>query len=131
MAPDRAPRDDADAALTALRTEIDGCMAQLHHARDRIDRLLETRQTGRAWLDVITDEARPLVVESISTVLSRLARAGHVWRREQALALRAEDVSINRIAALFGVTRQRISTLLRESGTSGGPAQADSASIAL
>jgi hypothetical protein len=56
-------------------------------------------------------------VESISTVLSALATAGHTWRREQAAALHAEQVSINRIAALFGVTRQRISALLRESGS--------------
>ena len=42
------------------------------------------------------------------------ATAGHAWRREQALALQGEQVSINRIAALFGVTRQRISALLRE-----------------
>jgi predicted transcriptional regulator len=47
-------------------------------------------------------------------VLASLARAGHEWRREQASALRDEQVSINRIAAMFGVTRQRISALLRE-----------------
>jgi hypothetical protein len=43
-----------------------------------------------------------------------LSAAGHTWRREQAASLRAERVSINRIAALFGVTRQRISALLKE-----------------
>ena len=39
-----------------------------------------------------------------------------VATREQAAALQAEHISINRIAALFGVTRQRISALLRENG---------------
>jgi hypothetical protein len=67
------------------------------------------RRRGR-----VTAEERPLIVESISTVLGSLSSAGHTWRREQAVALKREDVSINRIAALFGVTRQRISTLLRE-----------------
>jgi hypothetical protein len=43
-------------------------------------------------------------VERISTVLASLATAGHSWRREQASALQSEDVSINRIAAMFGVT---------------------------
>lgn len=47
-------------------------------------------------------------------MLGALASAGHVWRREQAIALQNEQVSINRIAALFGVTRQKISALLRE-----------------
>ena len=46
-----------------------------------------------------------------------LARAGSTFRREQAYALQGERVSINRIAALFGVTRQRISALLRERAT--------------
>jgi plasmid maintenance system antidote protein VapI len=59
-------------------------------------------------------EPRPLIVERISTVLSALATAGHAWRREQASALQGEQVSINRIAAMFGVTRQRISALLKE-----------------
>jgi hypothetical protein len=43
-------------------------------------------------------------VERISTVLASLATAGHSWRREQASALQSEDVSINLIAAMFGVT---------------------------
>jgi hypothetical protein len=114
MVPDHDARDDAVAALVDLRTEIDRSLEHLQHARGRIDRLIAERAAGRPWLEVVTAEERPLVVESISAVLSGLARAGHVWRREQAVALRREDVSINRIAALFGVTRQRISTLLRE-----------------
>ena len=60
---------------------------------------------------------RRKVVESVSSVLASLAGAGHAWRREQAAALQREEISINRIAALFGVTRQRISALLRENGT--------------
>lgn len=106
--------DPATQALEKLVTELDACIAELEHARTRSLRLLEERRAGRAWLEIVTGEARPLVVESLSTVLGSLATAGHAWRREQASALHDEDVSINRIAALFGVTRQRISALLRE-----------------
>jgi predicted transcriptional regulator len=53
-------------------------------------------------------------VERVTTVLAALSGAGSTWRRAQARALQQERVSINRIAALFGVTRQRISALLRE-----------------
>jgi hypothetical protein len=119
-APDR--RDEpASEALEALVTELDACIDQLRHARDRAGQLFEERQQGRGWLEIVADEERPLVVESISSVMSSLAIRGHAWRREQARALNAEDVSINRIAALFGVTRQRISALLRETDA-GGPA---------
>ena len=109
--------DPATGALTALLGELDSCIAQLQHARQRAERLLEHRLADRRpWLEIVTEESRPLVVESISAVMASLATVGHAWRREQALALHQEDVSINRIAALFGVTRQRISALLRETG---------------
>jgi transcription antitermination factor NusA-like protein len=85
-------------------------------ARARAEKLLVERRAGRPWLDVVTGEQRPLIVERISTVLAALSTAGHTWRREQAAALQSEQVSINRIAALFGVTRQRISALLKEDG---------------
>ena len=106
--------DLAQRALAGLVTDIDRCIAELERARTRAESLLRDRAAGRAWLDLVTAESRPLVVESISTVLATLTTAGHAWRREQAMALQDEQVSINRIAALFGVTRQRISALLRE-----------------
>ena len=112
---DPAQDGAAERALEALVVELDRCVDELMQARARADRLLIERRTGRPWLDLVTGEARPLIVERISTVLATLSAAGHVWRREQAAALQAEQISINRIAALFGVTRQRISALLRES----------------
>ena len=114
---DRRPTAETDAALAALEalvTELEACVGQLRHAHERAEHLLAERRRGRPWLEVVTSENRPLVVESISAVMASLASAGHAWRREQAAALNGENVSINRIAALFGVTRQRISALLRE-----------------
>ena len=93
---------------------IDQCMENLQAARTRAQQLLTERSAGSSWLDIVTAETRPLVVETVSTVMATLARAGSTFRREQARALQAEQVSINRIAALFGVTRQHISALLRE-----------------
>jgi predicted HTH domain antitoxin len=106
--------DDAVLALEGLVTELDRCVGELTQARARAEDLLRERRSGRPWLEIVTGESRPLIVERISTVLASLSAAGHDWRREQATALQAEHVSINRIAALFGVTRQRISALLKE-----------------
>jgi hypothetical protein len=106
--------DVAAEALAALLTVLDTCLTELTDARQRAERLLDERRSGRAWLDIVTTERRPLVVEQISSVMASLATAGGAWRREQAHALQSEQVSINRIAALFGVTRQRISALLRD-----------------
>jgi len=106
--------DVAEKALRTLIDELDRCMGELEQARVRAEDLLRQRRDGRTWLDIVSGESRPLVVERISTVLAALAGAGSVWRREQATALQREQVSINRIAAMFGVTRQRISALLKE-----------------
>jgi hypothetical protein len=108
--------DDATRALRRLLTELDACTAQLDQARARAEALLAARASGLPWIEVVNSEARPLIVERITTVLGTLSTAGHAWRRHQAAALQAEDVSINRIAAMFGVTRQRISALLKERG---------------
>jgi hypothetical protein len=113
------PGDAAEQALADLVTELDRCVGELEQARRRAEKLLADRQAGRPWLELVTGESKPLIVERISTVLATLATAGHSWRREQAVALHQEEVSINRIAALFGVTRQRISALLREPGGAG------------
>jgi hypothetical protein len=108
------PNGSADRALESLIDTLDECVGELERARSRASTLRGDRRTGRSWEDIVMAEERPLVVESISTVLAALATTGSIFRREQAAALQGEDVSINRIAALFGVTRQRISALLRE-----------------
>jgi hypothetical protein len=109
-----AGEDSALAALEQLLHEIDRCAVELQGARERAEVLLAERRAGHSWLEIVSAESRPLVVERVSTVLSALAGAGSAWRRAQARALQEERVSINRIATLFGVTRQRISALLRE-----------------
>jgi hypothetical protein len=111
----------AEAALRDLVAELDRCTEELAQARERAEELLARRRSGHSWTDIVSGESRPLVVERISTVLAALAGAGATWRREQAAALQGEQVSINRIAAMFGVTRQRISALLKEREDAPGP----------
>jgi hypothetical protein len=112
---------EAEHALRELVAELDRCADELAQARVRAEELLLERKSGASWTEIVEREPRPLVVERISTVLASLAGAGHAWRREQALALQREQVSINRIAAMFGVTRQRISALLKESDDAPAP----------
>ena len=75
---------------------------------------MRARLAGRNWQDVVGSDVRPIVLDRISAVLGGLSTVGGSWRRQQVKALASEGVSINRIAALFGVTRQRISALLKE-----------------
>jgi hypothetical protein len=107
------PDDAADRALVALVAEIDVVVAELERARRRAHELQQERRRGRPWEEIVVGEQRPLIVEQISSAMASLAGAGGRWRRTQAQALRDEGVSINRIAGLYGVTRQRVSALLR------------------
>lgn len=110
------PADAAEQALDRLVDELDVVVAELARAQERAVQLKRERQEGRSWYEIVSAEDRPLIVEQISGAMASLATAGGQWRREQAAALSAENVSINRIAALYGVTRQRVSALLREHG---------------
>jgi hypothetical protein len=108
------PGGAADRALVELVAELDVVVAELTRARERALELREQRQEGRSWYDIVSKEDRPLIVEQISNAMASLSTVGGQWRREQAAALSAENVSINRIASLYGVTRQRVSALLRD-----------------
>jgi CRP-like cAMP-binding protein len=55
------------------------------------------------------------LVRRVGTLQERLAKAASRLRRTQARALREEGMTTDRIAELFGVSRQRVSALLKES----------------
>lgn len=105
--------DTAGKALQELVIELDVVVGELLSAKKRALELQEQRRRGRSWYEIVAEEDRPLIVEQITSAMSALAGAGGLWRRSQAHALHDEAVSINRIAELYGVTRQRVSALLR------------------
>ena len=105
--------DDAVRALVELRAGLERTIDELTTAIARADQLIDGRRGGRAWFDIVTSEEPPLVVETITRVLNELGELGSRFRREEALALQHENVSITRIAELFRVSRQRVSALLQ------------------
>ncbi len=80
----------------------------------RVRDLRESLERGEALVDIVRREERPRVVELLSTNMATLETVGAELRAAVALALRAEGLTIEAIAELFGVTRQRISALLRQ-----------------
>jgi hypothetical protein len=113
-----SPRDPAADALDRLVAALGVCIDGLEEARSRAVELQTHRRAGRTWQDIVAGEKHPLVVELLSEVMASLAAAGGRWRREEAVALHVEGLSINRIAARFGVTRQRISALIKAGAAS-------------
>jgi hypothetical protein len=108
-------QDPAVESLELLGEQLDRTMGELRAARERVDQLLELRATGRTWHEIVAAESRPLVIEAVTRALDDLGTVGGRFRRDEAVALQRENVSITRIGKLFGVSRQRVSAILQES----------------
>lgn len=102
--------DALDDLVAALRTDAELNRAMLKRA----DALRRMRRRGLPYRDIVTAEARPLIVEILRESQQRVATAGSRFRRAEAAALRAEGLTLDEIATLFGVTRQRVIALLRD-----------------
>jgi trimethylamine:corrinoid methyltransferase-like protein len=106
--------DGAVRALLELRVGLERTISELGAAAERADQLVELRRSGKSWYDIVSSEEPPLVIEAITRALDELGELGSRFRREEALALKRENVSITRIGELFRVSRQRVSTLLHQ-----------------
>ena len=104
---------DADRALASLADAVDSALGHLEEIRTRIGVIQAERAAGKDYAEVVTAEARPLVVERLTEVLDELAVAGAGFRRAEARVLHEDGLSQEAIGALFGVTRQRVSALLK------------------
>jgi transcriptional regulator len=104
--------------LRAALSEIDAAtrqnVARSQEIQTRVEWLIESLDRGMDIVEVAESEARPLVVEMITQNIETLQSIGSQLRQAEARALRAEGATMEWIADLFGVTRQRISALLRQ-----------------
>ncbi|MDH5237101.1 MAG: hypothetical protein OEW85_05720 [Acidimicrobiia bacterium] len=100
-------------ALDELDCLVDDNLARAEQIKARIGELRERLHNGDPLPQIVAEENRPLLVELITTNLEGLNDVGSTLRRTEAEALRAHGLTTERIAQLFGVTRQRVSTLLR------------------
>lgn len=105
-------RQEAFERLEVLDGAIGSTVEDLLHARSRIKELLDQRESGATWAEIVRQEDRPLVVELVTRSLGSLSDSGGKFRRAEAEALRRDGLPMTKIAALFGVSRQRISSLL-------------------
>lgn len=109
-------REPADAAMASLEALCHAAHTSITEAQGIIERAAELkaqREAGRSYTDIVRDEERPLIVERLTRITTRLADSGSQWRRDEARALHAEGLSMEAIAEMFGVTRQRVSALLK------------------
>jgi hypothetical protein len=100
--------------VRALRTNASRIEATIARA----ERIREQREAGMSYRDIESGVDRPLIVELTRDNLAALVEAGSRLRRAEARALHGEGMTMEQIAELFGVTRQRVSALLRDRETS-------------
>ena len=74
------------------------------------------RAQGDPYSGIVPEEAPPLIVERARESLNDLVEAAGRLQRAEAQALYAEGLSMDRIGALFGITRQRVSEFVRPTG---------------
>jgi DNA-binding CsgD family transcriptional regulator len=100
-------------ALVAVATVLSCCEERTALIRRRIAEIQRGLAAGRPLRAVVSPDARPLAIELLTQFLSELQTAGVRLRRAEAAALYRQGATISEIAYLFGVSRQRVSALLR------------------
>ena len=115
----RAARDGgppADPLLAALE-ELVAAAADVERAVDmltsRAAGMRAARAGGAEWREIVDSEERPLIAEMLTDTISRFESAGTRFRSAKARVLHEDGMTMDQIADLFGVTRQRISVLLQ------------------
>src|SRR5947208_3519073 len=105
-------------AIEDLEGAMDLSIEMSRRTKARIEQIRKTLASGRPLREVVPAAQRPLLVQLLSENANLLVSYGTRVRRTEALALHREGMTMEEVARLFGVTRQRVSALLRNSGNS-------------
>ena len=101
-------------ALTALEHTLADNQKRATLIKKRIAQLRRLRSRGASYAEVVSIRDGPLIVQLLTESSKALDTSGASVRRAEAQALHAEGMTMEQIADRFGVTRQRVSTLLRK-----------------
>ena len=101
-------------ALTALEHTLADNQRRATLIKKRIAQLRRLRSRGAPYAEIVSSKDGPLIVQLLTHSSTALDTSGANVRRAEAHALYAEGLTMEQIAERFGVTRQRISILLRK-----------------
>ena len=109
----RAAEDDVIAALEVVEHAVLQASEIARTIIERAEHIRAMRGEGMPYREIVPQEERPLIVEMLTANLELLAGVGSRLRRAEAKALYDEGLTMDEIATLFGVSRQRVAVLLR------------------
>jgi DNA-directed RNA polymerase specialized sigma24 family protein len=101
-------------ALTALEDALADNGRRASLIKKRIAKLRRLRARGAPYSEIVSTNDGPLIVHLLTESSAALDTSGANVRRAEAQALHSEGLTMDQIAERFGVTRQRVSTLLRK-----------------
>jgi DNA-directed RNA polymerase sigma subunit (sigma70/sigma32) len=107
-------RDSFLRALADLDTALDANIDRARLMKRRIAQIQRQQQAGSSYREIVASGKSPLLVQLLRESGQALDEAGARVRRTEALALHEEGLTMEEIAESFGVTRQRVSALLRD-----------------
>jgi DNA-directed RNA polymerase sigma subunit (sigma70/sigma32) len=116
--------DPFDKALRDLERALEANEQRMARIKRRIGEIRRQRSTGRSYREIVERTKGDLSVQLITEAIQALDEFGARVRRTEALTLYGEGMTMEEIAEKFGVTRQRVSALLRDGG---GKASGDGA----
>jgi hypothetical protein len=105
-----------DAVLVALDDLVRAAeqMAQtITLVTTRAAEIRTCRQEGLSWRAIVGGEDSALIAGMLTETIARFEAAGTRFRQAEARALHQEGMTMEQIAELFRLTRQRVSVLLR------------------
>jgi hypothetical protein len=101
-------------ALRALENVLADNSRRASLIKRRIARLRRLRARDAPYAEIVSTNEGPLIVQLLTESSAALDSSGANVRRAEAQALYAEGLTMEQIANRFGVTRQRVSALLRK-----------------
>ncbi len=107
-------RDAFLRALSDLDEALDENIARAELMKRRSAQIRRERAAGKSYRDIVEAGDDPMIVRLLTESRLALDDAGARVRRTEALALHEEGMTMEQIAAKFGVTRQRVSGLLSD-----------------
>jgi transcriptional regulator with XRE-family HTH domain len=100
--------------LTALERTLADNHERATLIKKRIAQLRRLRSRGASYAEIVSSRDGPLIVQLLTESSKSLDTSGANVRRAEAHALYEEGLTMEQIAERFGVTRQRVSILLRK-----------------
>lgn len=115
MAARETEGDDVLECLAGVTDALAAAPAHIAAAMRGAEAIRVERAAGARFSAILAGREGALVAESLKSMIESLSNAAGRLRRAQARALYADGLSMDKIGRVLGVSRQRVSSLLRSS----------------